>query len=165
VEIRATTRRLGLHHDASVGMVANMKTLCALLVTTLAIAGCSSDGGDSSTGSSSSGGNTADLDAKNAFWLGNKAGKSLILYTYEGSATVLMDIRSAPKDGTEGQYSGSRTGTAEAGYKLDLECTNPGQGPCVMFGDTMKLDCTITTDQLVCGATVFDSVTADQISQ
>lgn len=124
---------------------------------------CSS--GDDATSSSSSGGNTADLDAKNGLWLGYKGGKSLILYTYKGSATALMDVRSGPKEGTEGQYEGSRTGTAEAGYKLDLECLNPGQGPCAMFGDTMNLDCTITTDQLVCGATVFDSVTVDEISQ
>ncbi|MFT3775889.1 MAG: hypothetical protein QM820_61885 [Minicystis sp.] len=114
------------------------------------------------------GGSSVDLDAESGLWLASKDGKSLVLYTYPGSAAVLMDVRSDPHGATEGQYNGARSGTAEMGYTFQLGCLNPDSSPvCDDFGVMLTLACTVgaSSPELVCGSTVFDKVTSDAISQ
>ncbi len=74
----------------------------------LSLAGCG-DGG---------GGSTADLDEANGLWLGSKDGKSLILYTYQTSSEVLMDIAREPARRHRGQYDGSRAARRRRGTRF-----------------------------------------------
>ncbi|MDI1442526.1 hypothetical protein [Polyangium sp. 6x1] len=151
--------------------------VCAIAALVGCSAGGDGRGGDGDGGEGGSwggaggagGGGSAlfDLDTANGLWLTTQSGKAMILFTYKGSATVLMDVRATPHGATEGQYSGSRLGTVASGYTLQLDCLNPGSSPvCDAFGATMELSCTsVAGPELVCGSLVFAKVTSADISQ
>ncbi len=125
-----------------------------------------------SAGTSGSGGSSGaaaapavDLATKSYLWLGNTGGKSLVLYTYK-SASTLIDVRESPKAGTEAQYQGARTGSANAGYTFDLEALDASR-TLPAWGQHKTLTCTVGTErpELVCGSVVFSQVSAQDITQ
>lgn len=143
--------------------------LALFLTTTLAGSALSGCANDENLGSrDSKGADTFDLDSANAFWLTTQQGKAVLLYTYKNDAEVMLEVHDGPKGATEGQYNGSRTGTADEGYKLEFSCINKTSTGCVLLGDPLSLECSMAGDedepQLVCGSRVFRKVTFDEIT-
>lgn len=104
-----------------------------------------------------------DLATKNYLWLGNTAGKSLVLYTYK-SASTLVDVRDSPKAGTQASYQGARTGSAAAGYTFELEAVDASR-TLSAWGPKKTLTCVVGTErpELVCGSIVFSQASPQDI--
>lgn len=101
------------------------------------------------------------LDAADVQWSLEKSGQSWILYTYAGSAYVLLDVRDSRRGPTLAQYSGTRQSLTAVAYRLQTSCRNG----CVL-GPSLDLDCTLVQPkpQLVCGSLLFERLRAADLA-
>jgi hypothetical protein len=133
------------------------RTVVALAVVGLTACGDDGGGGDSGGG--------LDLDEEAGLFAAERVDTKFVLYTWPNDDSVLVDVKAELDGGTEGQYDGTRSGDAEAGYELDLDCLNVGSSPvCDEWGTALHQSCVGHDDgTLQCDDFFFRPISSDDL--